>query len=72
MPDQLRRDFILDLGMQLRQFRPVQAAAMMVCRMVAEIARKKVVPFVELIERGLKLIIDIEPRMMLVGCPRRQ
>ena len=51
--------------MQLRQFRPVQAAAMMVCRVVAEIARKKVVPFVELIERGLKLIIDIEPRMML-------
>ena len=58
--------------MQLRQFRPVQAAAMVVCRVVAEIARKKVVPFVELIERRLKLIIDIEPRMMLVGCPRRQ
>lgn len=59
MPDQLRRDFILDLGMQLRQFRPVQAAAMVVSRVVAEIARKKVVPFVELIERRLKLIIDI-------------
>jgi hypothetical protein len=32
---------------------------MVVCRVVAEIARKKVVPFVELIERRLKLIIDI-------------
>jgi hypothetical protein len=59
MPDQLRRDFILDLSMQLRQFRPVKAAAMVVCRVVAKIARKKVVPFVELIERRLKLIIDI-------------
>ena len=53
--------------MQLRQFRPVQAAAMVVSRVVAEIARKKVVPFVELIERGLKLIVDIETRMLLVG-----
>ena len=40
---------------------------MAVCRVVAEIARKEVVPFVELTERGLKLIVDIESRMMLVG-----
>jgi hypothetical protein len=43
------RNFVSDAFMQLWQFGPVQAAIVMVSRVVAEIAGKHVVPFVEIV-----------------------
>ena len=66
---QLFRDIVFDLGMQLRQFRPVQSLLVMMRGMIAKVAGEQVVPLVQVIERGFEQIVGIQTSVVLISRP---
>ena len=65
----VRRYLATNFAMQFGEQRPVESASHVMGCVIAEVASQDVVPPVLDVERGLKVVVGMQSRMVVVGVP---